>query len=215
MYEFSQETKKIRARIRRYERELQKEYERFGSYDDSAGKRDLLGPLYLLTGDLRYRQCQRRSTVYTDTLFANKQLHPTQVILLLHGICKGESSACLARELQLAYDTVHHLRQRVQTQAVQLQPDTPLPDAVIETDEVFQTAGKKGVKHSDPCDPPRRRANKQKGMVRMPMSVPPSWVPLVAKVGKCGSMSSNAHRWQNLGAPACTVHVTRRGGEHR
>lgn len=91
----------------------------------------------------RCRQCQRRYTVYTDTLFANKHLRPTQVILLLRGICKGESTACLARELHLAYDTVHHLRQRVQTQAVLLQPDTPLPDAVTETDELFQNAGEK------------------------------------------------------------------------
>src|SRR5258708_9022988 len=62
----------------------------------------------------RCRQCQKVYTVYSGTLFANKQLRPTQVILLLRGICKGESSASLARELELAYDTVHHLRQQIQ-----------------------------------------------------------------------------------------------------
>lgn len=91
----------------------------------------------------RCRQCDKRYTVYTGTVFANKHLRPTQVILLLRGICKGESTAALARELQLAYDTVHHLRQRVQTNAVHSQPDTPLRDAVTETDEMFQNAGKK------------------------------------------------------------------------
>jgi hypothetical protein len=91
----------------------------------------------------RCRQCQTVYTVYSGTLFANKQLRPTQVILLLRGICKGESSAGLARELELAYDTVHHLRQQLQSNAIRLQPDTPLPDVVTETDEMFQNAGEK------------------------------------------------------------------------
>ena len=49
---FPKEPKKIRERIRRYERGLRQEAERFGGIDDSAGKRYLLGPLYLLMGDL-------------------------------------------------------------------------------------------------------------------------------------------------------------------
>ncbi len=91
----------------------------------------------------RCRQCDAVYTVYTGTLFANKHLRPAQVILLLRGICKGESTASLARELHLAYDTVHHLRQQIQTQAMHLQAETPLPDAVTETDEMFQNAGEK------------------------------------------------------------------------
>lgn len=91
----------------------------------------------------RCRRCDKVFTVYAGTVFANKQLRPAQVILLLRGICKGESTACLARELQLAYDTVHHVRQQVQTNAMRAQPDTPLPDAVTETDEMFQNAGEK------------------------------------------------------------------------
>ncbi len=82
-------------------------------------------------------------TVYTGTLFANKQLRPAQVILLLRGVCKGESTAGLSRELQVAYDTVHHLRQQLHANARRLQPNTPLPDAVTETDEMFQNAGEK------------------------------------------------------------------------
>ncbi|SRR6266496_2470783 len=91
----------------------------------------------------RCRQCQKVYTVYAGTLFANKQLRPTQVILLLRGICKGESSAGLARELELAYDTVHHLRQQIQSNAIRLQPEMPLADAVTETDEMFLNAGEK------------------------------------------------------------------------
>jgi hypothetical protein len=85
-------------------------------------------------------------TVYTGTVFANKQLRPAQVILLLRGVCKGESTASLSRELGLAYDTVHHVRQALHANAIQLQPDTPLPDAITETDEMFQNAGEKGRK---------------------------------------------------------------------
>jgi transposase-like protein len=96
----------------------------------------------------RCRQCDKRYTVYTGTLFANKHLRPTQVILLLRGICKGESTDSLARELQLAYDTVHHLRQAVQINAIASPPETPLPDAITETDEMFQKAGEKRRKTS-------------------------------------------------------------------
>ena len=96
----------------------------------------------------RCRQCQKVYTVYSGTAFANKQLRPTQVILLLRGICKGESTDSLARELELAYDTVHHLRQHLQRNAMRLQPETALPDAVTETDELFQNAGEKRRKTS-------------------------------------------------------------------
>jgi transposase len=34
---------------------------------------------------------------------------------------------------------------------------------VVEADELYQNAGEKGRKHTDPDDPPRRRANKVKG----------------------------------------------------
>jgi transposase-like protein len=91
----------------------------------------------------RCRSCRKVYTLYAGTVFATKHLRPTQVILLLRGLCKGESTASLARELHLAYDTVHHLRQRLQTNARRLQPDTPLLDLVTETDELFQNAGEK------------------------------------------------------------------------
>jgi len=38
-----------------------------------------------------------------------------------------------------------------------------LSDAVTEADELYQNAGAKGHKHTDPADPPRRRANKARG----------------------------------------------------
>jgi transposase-like protein len=38
-----------------------------------------------------------------------------------------------------------------------------LSDAVTEADELYQNAGEKGHQHTDPADPPRRRANKARG----------------------------------------------------
>ncbi len=43
--------RKIRERIRRYERKLREEKRTYGDYRDGAGKRYLLGPSYLLLGD--------------------------------------------------------------------------------------------------------------------------------------------------------------------
>ena len=52
MYAFPKDPKKIKERIRRYERALAGEIRTLGALDDGAGKRYLLGPLYLLLGDL-------------------------------------------------------------------------------------------------------------------------------------------------------------------
>jgi hypothetical protein len=45
------EKKKIRARLRSYERKLRKEKEKYGWYDDGAGKRYQVGPHYMLLDD--------------------------------------------------------------------------------------------------------------------------------------------------------------------
>jgi hypothetical protein len=70
----------------------------------------------------------------------------------------------LAEELGVSRSTVHELRKELQENARRLQPDAPLADEHIETDEMFQSnAGEKGDRHPDPDDPPRRRANKRRG----------------------------------------------------
>ncbi len=48
---FPDTPQKIRARIRRYERDLRAEQRAFGSINDSYGKRYVIGALYLLLGD--------------------------------------------------------------------------------------------------------------------------------------------------------------------
>ncbi len=52
MYTFPEDPKKLRTRIRSYERKLEKEKEEFNYCRDGSGKRYLLGPLYMLMGDI-------------------------------------------------------------------------------------------------------------------------------------------------------------------
>jgi transposase-like protein len=111
----------------------------------------------------RCRQCQRVYNLYTGTVFEGTRLRPPQVGLLLRGVCKGEPSLSLAREVGVSRTTAHLRRQALQANAERLQPATALTDSQTETDEMFQNAGEKGEKHADPADPPRRRANKRRG----------------------------------------------------
>jgi len=66
-----------------------------------------------------------------------------QVVLLMRGICKGETTRELAVELHLNYKTVLTMRHRVQANAELEQPKAALPDKHSETDEMFQNAGEK------------------------------------------------------------------------
>ena len=91
----------------------------------------------------RCRDCQSIYNWYTGTVFQQHHLKPQQVVLLLRGILKGESSNGLAAELNLNYNTVLKLRHEVQEQAERLQPNRSLPDFEAESDELFQNAGEK------------------------------------------------------------------------
>ena len=91
----------------------------------------------------RCRACRRVYTAYYGTVFAHKQTRPSQVVLLLRGLAKGETTAGLAREVQMKYDNVLKIRRAIQANAQTMQSKEPLPDPVTETDEMFQNAGEK------------------------------------------------------------------------
>ena len=91
--------------------------------------------------DYRCKGCERVYNLYTRTVFAGCQLSASQVVLLLRGVCKGESSASLAEELGVCRSTVHLLRQKVQANGYTRVAEGPVPDS--ETDEMFQNAGEK------------------------------------------------------------------------
>lgn len=91
----------------------------------------------------RCRVCGTAYNLYTGTVFQQRHLTPMQVVLMMRGICKGESSKELAAELGLDYKTVLELRHLIQANAEAEQPEDPLPDERSETDEMFQNAGEK------------------------------------------------------------------------
>jgi transposase-like protein len=91
----------------------------------------------------RCLQCEGIYNLYSATLFEKKHLRPSQVVLLLQGVAKGEPSMRLAQELGVSRTTVHHLRKELQQNAKPLQPEAPLTDEHTETDEMFQNAGEK------------------------------------------------------------------------
>jgi transposase-like protein len=98
------------------------------------------------SSELEVRRCNDCGTIYnlyTGTVFQGSQWTPLQVVLLMRGICKGETTRELAAELQLNYKTVLTMRHRVQANAELEQPTTALPDKHSETDEMFQNAGEK------------------------------------------------------------------------
>lgn len=111
----------------------------------------------------RCKHCQSIYNLYSGTVFAHTQFRPSQVVLLLRGVCQGVSSSQLARELEISRQTVLSIRRKLQASAEAIQPKDALPDAEVETDEMFQNAGEKGDKHGDPSDPPWHRGNKRRG----------------------------------------------------
>ena len=91
----------------------------------------------------RCTDCRGVYTLYSGTVFAGTHLRPAQAVLLLRGVCKGEPSASLAREIKVSRKTVLEIRRAIQANAEREQPDTQLKDQRTETDEMFQNAGKK------------------------------------------------------------------------
>jgi transposase-like protein len=87
--------------------------------------------------------CGTAYNLYTGTVFERCPWTPMQVVLLMRGICKGETTRELAAELDLNYKTVLDMRHKVHANAESEQPTTPLPDRHSETDEMFQNAGEK------------------------------------------------------------------------
>ena len=107
--------------------------------------------------------CEGVYNLYSGTVLQQTQFTPSQAVLLLRGICQGVSSSQLGREIGVSRQTVMSIRREIQSNALSLQPGSVLPDAVVETDEMFQNAGEKGERHADAADPPRRRGNKRRG----------------------------------------------------
>jgi transposase len=114
--------------------------------------------------DYQCNHCGCVFNAWTNTPLANTHRKPAELILILRGILQGVPTARLAREMKCDRKHLLELRRKLQGLVEQFQKQDPaLVDGVTEVDEMFQNAGEKGIPHLDPEDPPRHRANKQRG----------------------------------------------------
>ena len=91
----------------------------------------------------RCQECRGIYNLYSGTVFEGRYFTPEQTVLFIRGVCQGQSSAQLARELSISRTTATEVRHQLQANAEQAQPKIPLDDLEVETDEMFQNAGEK------------------------------------------------------------------------
>lgn len=108
--------------------------------------------------------CGKVFNIFTNTLLKGIHYDCIKIVLILRGFSKGETTQMLSKELKISYNSLLERRHRLQELAYENRTMLPLADPVIESDEVFQNAGEKGILHPEPSDPPRVRANKKKGI---------------------------------------------------
>jgi transposase-like protein len=91
----------------------------------------------------RCQECKGIYNVYSGTVFEGRYFRPEQTVLFIRGVCQGKPTAKLARELAISRPTATEIRHQLQANAEREQPETPLADEEVETDEMFQNAGEK------------------------------------------------------------------------
>jgi transposase-like protein len=94
----------------------------------------------------RCRTCDGYYTLLTNTVFEKTRQRPATLVLLLHGIAKGEPPARLARELGMSRKQLHTLHQRVQTNLNHTAPAELMTGTMFEADDLYQNAGE--TKHA-------------------------------------------------------------------
>jgi hypothetical protein len=120
--------------------------------------------------------CNGYDTLLTGTVFAKTRRPPATKVLLLRGIAKGESTARLARGFGISGKQLHTLWQRIQAHVNATAPTDATAGPLLRPMNATRMQGEKSMPHRDPCDPPRRCANKRKrhstyANARPPMSV--------------------------------------------
>lgn len=105
MYQFPNEPKKIAERIRQYESALRKEAATFGFARDGAGKRYLLGALYLMLGDVEgaLRSYKSLEQTYPDDMGDPLDHLCWTLALYRSGDTEGASRKLLQTMLQNLY----------------------------------------------------------------------------------------------------------------
>lgn len=100
---------------------------------------------------------------FTGTVWQGTHHRCSVVIRILQGFAQGVPTQHLAKELGIDRKHLLERRHKLQGFIAKACSRDPLPDKVVEADELYQNAGEKGILHPDPEDPPRHRANKVRG----------------------------------------------------
>ena len=103
--------------------------------------------------DYRCGHCGRVFNAFTGTALAGTQRRPSELVLILRGIARGEPTARLARELGCSRRHLLDLRHRLHHYAERFLPKGPLPDDDAEADEMYQNAGEKRPPAPRPARP--------------------------------------------------------------
>jgi transposase len=123
--------------------------------------------------DYKCQICGKVYNIFTGTKFTGIRYPCTTIVLIIRGIFQGVTTKHLAEELGINRPHLLKLRHKIQKFVQESLSDSPLTDKETESDEMFQNAGEKGFRHDDPEDPPRRRANKHRGIGTMENDRPP------------------------------------------
>ena len=98
--------------------------------------------------DYKCKDCRRVFNLFTGTAWQGTRRTPAAILLILRGFAKGAPTAALARELKASRGHLLERRHEVQARAAAAAGAAgaaagPLPDAHVEGDERYQTAGEK------------------------------------------------------------------------
>jgi hypothetical protein len=129
---------------------------------------------------LDYRcKCGRAFNIFTRTVLAGTHRRPSQVVMVLRGVAKGETTAALAREIGVSRPHLLELRHKLQANAAEalasVDPALLTEDAAVEADEMYQAAGEKrdsasGSRRSAPS--PGKQAKRARNMGQRPPAGP-------------------------------------------
>ncbi len=93
--------------------------------------------------DYQCQNCRRVFNLFTGTPWQGTHRSPAEILLILREFTQNTPTAKLARELKASRWHLLELRHRVQARAAAAADRTPLPDDVVEADEMYQNAGEK------------------------------------------------------------------------
>src|SRR5208337_2264432 len=105
MYQYPSDIKGIKSRIRNYELALKKEYQTSGFYDDSYGKRYMLGLLYLLSGNF---QGALKSFEWFEGTFPDDSGEPYQYLCWILALYKtGDKNKARKKMIEIMFMNIY------------------------------------------------------------------------------------------------------------